>query len=50
MHRKKERHRGFNQAEVFAREIAKYAGKKTITTLQKIQTSLQDHLGPMAHS
>lgn len=37
MHRKKERKRGFNQAAVFAREVAKLAQKEVRGTLEKIR-------------
>ena len=37
MHKKKERDRGFNQAELFAHEIAKNTGKKILGTLEKIK-------------
>ncbi|MCH8244351.1 ComF family protein [Patescibacteria group bacterium] len=37
MHRKKERRRGFNQAAVFAREVAKLAQKEVRGTLEKIR-------------
>lgn len=36
MHRGKEKHRGFNQAELFAREIARMVGKEPLSLLQKI--------------
>ena len=35
MYQKKERHKGFNHAKVFAHEIAKITGKKVLPTLEK---------------
>ena len=37
MHKNKEKTRGFNQAAVFAREVAKLAGKEVRRTLEKIR-------------
>ncbi|MDA1337268.1 MAG: ComF family protein [bacterium] len=37
MYKKKERDRGFNQAEMFAKEIAKSMGKEVFTMLEKIK-------------
>lgn len=36
MHQRKERRRGFNQAALFAKELAKIAGKEAFDTLEKI--------------